>query len=427
MLAAGRVPWFYLSKILRPADLSFFYPRWPVAQWTIADALPLAMTIAVVVVAIVLAMRQITRAPLAAVGCYLAFLAPAAGLVNAYPFRFSYVANHFAYLAMPGVVVPAAACITLAVARFGHRRSGPCRCARHDHVRRGAGVRRQRDAVSPHHRAQPARRRCAHQSGRDAHRAPYTAAALAERSGCSRTRSSKIPNDLDANFNRAVALELRGQMPEAAAQYQRVTTMWHEASMSPPRRADVYHGLARSLAATGRQTEAIAAFRVGASRRPQRCRAQHELRIGAGARAGAWNDALPQLERASQLAPSAATFSNLGAFLLERRDFSAAAAALQQALTYDPRMPEARYNFAVASLKTGSGCSRKATSSPPVSVSPRVSRLRMAMHCFASDCRTRCARPAGDKGAGTSARALCALFVCFLRIRSSETETTRAR
>lgn len=177
LMLAGRVPWFYLSKILWPADLSFFYPRWPVAQWTIADALPLAMTIAVVVVAIVLAMRQITRAPLAAVGCYLAFLAPAAGLVNAYPFRFSYVANHFAYLAMPGVVVPAAACITLAVARFGHRRSGPCRCARHDHVRRGAGVRRQRDAVSPHHRAQPARRRCAHQSGRDAHRAPYSGSA----------------------------------------------------------------------------------------------------------------------------------------------------------------------------------------------------------------------------------------------------------
>ncbi len=179
-----------------------------------------------------------------------------------------------------------------------------------------------------------------------------TAAALAEAERLLTDALVEDPNDLDANFNRAVALELRGQMPEAAAQYQPVTTMWHEASMSPPRRADVYHGLARSLAATGRQTEAIAAFRSALRDAPNDAALSTNFGL-ALARAGAWNDALPQLERASQLAPSAATFSNLGAFLLERRDFSAAAAALQQALTYDPRMPEARYNFAVASLKTG--------------------------------------------------------------------------
>jgi hypothetical protein len=95
-LLAGHVICFYLAKLLYPVNLMFIYPR-----WTIDPSDPLAWTyIAFVLVATALlwSIRRRTRGPLA---CWLFFvgtLAPVLGFLNVYPFRFSYVADHFQYL-----------------------------------------------------------------------------------------------------------------------------------------------------------------------------------------------------------------------------------------------------------------------------------------------------------------------------------------
>ena len=52
-----------------------------------------------------------TRAPLAALLFFGITLAPALGFVNVYPFRFSFVADHFQYLASLGIIVILAAAI----------------------------------------------------------------------------------------------------------------------------------------------------------------------------------------------------------------------------------------------------------------------------------------------------------------------------
>jgi len=101
-LLAARVPWFYLSKLLWPADIAFFYERWDISatqllQWTF----PLA-SLGLLTAFFVL--RRRNRAPLATALLFGGTLVPVMGFVNVYPFIFSYVADHFQYLACPAVV-----------------------------------------------------------------------------------------------------------------------------------------------------------------------------------------------------------------------------------------------------------------------------------------------------------------------------------
>jgi protein O-mannosyl-transferase len=106
-LLAGRVVWFYAGKLVWPSDLTFIYPRWEVNVPAWPHALyPLA---AVAALAAAWAVRRRSRAPLAAALFYVGSLFPALGFVNVYPFVFSFVADHFQYLASLGPI-SAAAC-----------------------------------------------------------------------------------------------------------------------------------------------------------------------------------------------------------------------------------------------------------------------------------------------------------------------------
>jgi tetratricopeptide (TPR) repeat protein len=62
-------------------------------------------------------MRRRSRAPLAGALCFAGTLFPALGFFNVYPFVYSYVADHFQYLACLGVIVPLCAGLTRIVVR----------------------------------------------------------------------------------------------------------------------------------------------------------------------------------------------------------------------------------------------------------------------------------------------------------------------
>ena len=104
---AGRVIWFYLGKLVWPADLMFIYPRWNVGA---AGGGWWGGVLGVVAVTWLLwALRGRARGPLAAWLFFTGSLFPALGFFNVYPFLFSYVADHFQYIAMLGPVTAAAA------------------------------------------------------------------------------------------------------------------------------------------------------------------------------------------------------------------------------------------------------------------------------------------------------------------------------
>ncbi len=107
LLLAGRVVWFYFGKLLWPADLSFVYPRWSIDA---GDAWQYVGGLAALAALFALwRLRHRTRAPLAGALFFGGTLFPALGFFNIFPFIYSYVADHFQYLASLGILVPAAA------------------------------------------------------------------------------------------------------------------------------------------------------------------------------------------------------------------------------------------------------------------------------------------------------------------------------
>jgi tetratricopeptide (TPR) repeat protein len=119
LLLAGRVVWFYLSKLAWPAELIFIYPRWSVnaaagGQWLFPAGL-------VVLLVALLALVGRSRAPLAALLFFVGTLFPVLGFFNVYPFLYSFVADHFQYLASLGIVALACSGVAAGVARIPGR------------------------------------------------------------------------------------------------------------------------------------------------------------------------------------------------------------------------------------------------------------------------------------------------------------------
>src|SRR5262249_27034265 len=117
-LLAGRAIAFYAWKILWPANLTFLYPRWEIDASAAWQYLFPAGVLAAAAALGVLARRY--RGPLAAFLYFAGTLFPALGFFNVYPFRYSYVADHFAYLASLGILVP----LAWAAATLGPKFSG---------------------------------------------------------------------------------------------------------------------------------------------------------------------------------------------------------------------------------------------------------------------------------------------------------------
>ena len=115
-LIAGRDFWFYLFKLIWPDKLTFIYPRWQIsaAVWW-QYIFPLAL---ILLLALAWKLKGIFRAPLAATLIFLGLLFPALGFINVYPFIYSFVADHFQYLACVGPLTLIGAGVTIAVNSF---------------------------------------------------------------------------------------------------------------------------------------------------------------------------------------------------------------------------------------------------------------------------------------------------------------------
>lgn len=99
ILIASKSSLFYIQKALLPYPLMFNYPKWQIQNAKIIDFWPLLLILLIATIIFVCWKKGI-RAPLYLSAAYLANLFPALGFFSVYPFRFSFVADHFSYLAM---------------------------------------------------------------------------------------------------------------------------------------------------------------------------------------------------------------------------------------------------------------------------------------------------------------------------------------
>ncbi len=115
-LLACRIFWFYLGKLAWPVGLIFIYPHWTVDaarfwQWLFPFGV-------IGLLGALIWWQRRSRAPLAVALLFCGTLFPVLGFVNVFPFVFSYVADHFQYLASLSVFALAAAGLQIFLTRM---------------------------------------------------------------------------------------------------------------------------------------------------------------------------------------------------------------------------------------------------------------------------------------------------------------------
>ena len=118
LIMAGRATWFYLGKLVWPHPLIFIYPRWKINSSQLIAYLPLLAGLAGLVVLWLI--RWKWKRPVSfAVAYYVISLFPVLGFFSVYFFRYSFVSDHFQYLASMGPLALAGAGITEGIAVIG--------------------------------------------------------------------------------------------------------------------------------------------------------------------------------------------------------------------------------------------------------------------------------------------------------------------
>ena len=117
LLVATHALCFYVSKAVWPWKLTFVYPRWDFTVFQYSQLIAPAICLAVGLLAWS-RIRKGHRGPFAIAAIYAGSLFPALGFFSVYPMRYSYVADHFAYLAMMPIAVGVAGFLCLQLARW---------------------------------------------------------------------------------------------------------------------------------------------------------------------------------------------------------------------------------------------------------------------------------------------------------------------
>lgn len=305
-LLAGRVICFYLGKLLWPSDLTFIYPRW------IVDAsVPWQWIFPAAVIALLAGLwrcRQRTRSPLAALLLFAGSLFPVLGFFNIYPFIFSFVADHFQYLASLAVIT----LVAVGFARFrGFTRVLPAGVVGLLALLTWRQSRSYRDA-----------------------RTLYL------------TTIERNPTCWMAYNNLGEFLVGEGRLEEAIGHYRKTLELYAGSAI-------VHFNLAVALEKTDHLTEAIEQFQTALRLRPDYGGAHMGLGL-ALQRAGRFAEAIEHEEQAIQLEPNfPQAYNNLGVVLLDVGRNEEAVARFKHALRLRPDYPDARDNLSSALVSAG--------------------------------------------------------------------------
>ena len=337
---AGRALWFYAAKLVAPIRLSFFYPRWAIDagvgwQWLFSLA-------AVGVVAALWMLRdRIGRGPLAAVLYFAITLAPALGFVDVYLFRYSFVADHFQYLASLGpitLVVALGAAGARKVPALGRAARLACGglllalgAATWSRAHVFADLETLwRDTVSKNPGAWSAYNNLGTlllERGRAAEAVPVIERALALR-----------PDVPEIHHTMADAWSRLGRRDEARAEYARALAV-------APGYAPAHNALGLLLLDEGKATEAIAEFEQAIRLRPDLPAPFYNLGNALVA-LDRWGEAEPYYQRALEIAPEfAEAHNNLANLYASRGNLAGAIEHYEKALALKPDLREARDNL----------------------------------------------------------------------------------
>ncbi len=314
-LLAGRALCFYAARLFWPGKLTFVYPRWRIDGGAAWQYFFPVMALAVVV-ALWSLRRRIGKGPLAGVLCFAAMLSPVLGFCGVYYFRYSYVADHFQYVASIGL-------ISLAVC------TGTAICLRAGHWGRSLGT--------------------------------VAAAIVLLALGWSTWGQTRIYQNLEtlwrdtltknprcwmAYSNLGDAFLLEGRISDAIGCYE-------QALRIKPDYFEAHCNLGSALEQTGKIEEAIGHYQQALRIKPDYIEAHNNLGI-ALEQAGRVKEAIEHYEQALRIDPDyAEAHCNLGSALAQTGKFEEAIGHFEEALRIKPDFAEAHNNLGMALEQTG--------------------------------------------------------------------------
>ena len=314
ILVACRALWFYAGKLLWPAELMFSYPRWTISAANPVDyAWPLAT--AALGAAIYFVRRRAGRSLEVAAFFFAATLSPVLGFIMLYTFRFSFVADHYQYLASIGP-------ITLAAAFF----------ARLDALR----------SAKPWLKASLCGTLL------------LTLGALTWRQAqVYRNRETlwadtlkKNPNSWMAHTNLGTGLLELGRVDEAIMHYKKALEI-------DPNYAAGHNNLGNALLRIGKMDESLAHLQRALEIDPSYPEAHNNLG-NTLLQMGRMDEAVAHYSKAVEIDPEyVEAHNNLGAIFLQMGRVEESLAHLQKALTKDPENGEAHNNLGNTLLRMG--------------------------------------------------------------------------
>ena len=103
LIVATHAAWFYLGKLFWPTKLTFIYPQWTIEPNNPFSYIWLVAGIALCA-AIYFARRYVGRSVEVAAAFFVVTLSPVLGFIMLYTFRYTFVADHYQYLACIGPI-----------------------------------------------------------------------------------------------------------------------------------------------------------------------------------------------------------------------------------------------------------------------------------------------------------------------------------
>ncbi|MBI2825874.1 MAG: tetratricopeptide repeat protein [Planctomycetia bacterium] len=341
VLLAGRVVWFYAGKVFWPYPLAFFYPRWtidPGAWWQYL--FPVAAV--ALIVGLWLSRKRIGRGPLAAALIFGGVLVPAMGFFNVYPFRFSYVADHFQYHASISLLALAVAAATGIVAQLASLLRNAVRIAVPAGLLLVLGALAFQQARVYHNLETLYRDTIAKNPGGwtaysnlsvylQERRRPDEALELARKALELNPADPLIHNNLAS-----LLIEVGERGGFRPGQREEAIDHYREAIRLMPEYHDAHNNMALMLIEDNRPAEAMEHFATVLERFPNYAFSQHGMGILLW-EAGRKSEALPHLAKTIELTPTSAEGRHARAILLwERGRLEEALGQLRETLVLNP-------------------------------------------------------------------------------------------
>ena len=314
ILVASRAVWFYLSKVFWPSNLTFIYPRWNVSPADLFDYIWLLAGIAAGV-AICFFRRYFGRSVEVAAAFFVATLSPVLGFIMLFTFRYTFVADHYQYLACIGPIALASAGIVSLSDKFTQYRAVIVSAALLVVATLGTLTWRQ-------------------------------AATYTDVETLWRTTLTKNPESWMAHTNLGLALFQKGQIDDAIAHYRSALQM-------QPDWWDAEYNLGAALLAKGQVDEAIPHCEKAVAMRSTDPDAQVSLG-NALFQKGRIDEAIAHYQKAITVRPDdfLARYG-LGHALLEKGELDNAIQACRSALSLRPLDADCHTTLAIALEERG--------------------------------------------------------------------------